>query len=77
MRADPKVVKRCRLPGGYGHCDTLAANWVDPDGPKTDIEMAPTDDQNGCSKGDAERRASAIGGSRLIFCLERRVRVVR
>ena len=50
MRADPKVVKRCRLPGGYGHCDTLAANWVDPDGTKTDIEMAPTDDQNDCSK---------------------------
>jgi hypothetical protein len=26
-------MKRCRLSEGYGHRDTLAANWVDPNDP--------------------------------------------
>ena len=30
MRPGPKLVKRCRLSEGYGHCDTLAENWGDP-----------------------------------------------
>ena len=28
-----KPAKRCRLSEGYGHCNILAANWVDPSDP--------------------------------------------
>jgi hypothetical protein len=37
MHPQHKGLKRCRLSEGYGHCDILAANWVDPNDPSLPI----------------------------------------
>jgi len=39
MHHSPKAAKQCRLSEDYGHRDTLAANWGDPNGPAADIEV--------------------------------------
>jgi hypothetical protein len=33
MHHGPKAAKQCRLSEDYGHRDTLAANWGDPNDP--------------------------------------------
>jgi hypothetical protein len=39
MRPHPKVVKRCRLSESYGHRDTLAAGWGDPNDPTATLSV--------------------------------------